>query len=52
MSFSSLELSSRVRHWLSTRPALENSRSTGAELNGTANSCKAKVESGVVLRSV
>ena len=47
MSFSSCSVLVLVRLLLNTIPALEKSRSTGAELQGIVKSCNAKLSNGV-----
>ena len=44
-NISSLLLERRLRRWDKIIPAFENNRSTGAELQGTDISCKARAVS-------
>ena len=48
--FSNHSLPIRDCCWLSTTPAFEKRHSTGAELQGTENNCKAHLDNGVSLR--
>ena len=50
-SFSSLLLSVRFLLWFRTTPAFENNLSTGTELQGMENNCRANLDSFVSFHS-